>query len=152
VQTILIKDGDHRLSRGQDLALLTATLASMLDALMILSLPCSPSPRPTARRAAAGDEEGRAADCQAAVAAIRKRARQRQSLARGGGGLHARQCIGLAYVQLEQWQQAATTFEQAAQEADRASDARGTDFWVQAATPGSRPARCRAPSRRSILH
>jgi len=33
VQTILIKDGDHRLSRGQDLALLTATLASFLDAL-----------------------------------------------------------------------------------------------------------------------
>jgi pimeloyl-ACP methyl ester carboxylesterase len=33
VQTILIKDGDHRLSRGQDLALLTATLAQMLDSL-----------------------------------------------------------------------------------------------------------------------
>jgi pimeloyl-ACP methyl ester carboxylesterase len=31
VQTILIKDGDHRLSRGQDLALLVATLAQMLD-------------------------------------------------------------------------------------------------------------------------
>jgi pimeloyl-ACP methyl ester carboxylesterase len=31
VQTILIKDGDHRLSRGQDLALLTATLAQLLD-------------------------------------------------------------------------------------------------------------------------
>jgi pimeloyl-ACP methyl ester carboxylesterase len=33
VQTILIKDGDHRLSRGQDLALLTATLAQLLDSL-----------------------------------------------------------------------------------------------------------------------
>jgi len=31
VQTILIKDGDHRLSREQDLALLVATLARMLD-------------------------------------------------------------------------------------------------------------------------
>lgn len=31
VQTTLIKDGDHRLSRPQDLALLTATLSSMLD-------------------------------------------------------------------------------------------------------------------------
>jgi pimeloyl-ACP methyl ester carboxylesterase len=31
VQTILIKDGDHRLSRPQDLALLTATLSSLLD-------------------------------------------------------------------------------------------------------------------------
>jgi pimeloyl-ACP methyl ester carboxylesterase len=31
VQTILIKDGDHRLSRGADLALLIATLAQLLD-------------------------------------------------------------------------------------------------------------------------
>jgi hypothetical protein len=31
VQTLLIKDGDHRLSREADLALLIATLAQMLD-------------------------------------------------------------------------------------------------------------------------
>lgn len=31
VQTILIKDGDHRLSRAGDLAMLTATLALLLD-------------------------------------------------------------------------------------------------------------------------
>jgi dipeptidyl aminopeptidase/acylaminoacyl peptidase len=31
VQIILVKDGDHRLSRPQDLALLRRTLASLLD-------------------------------------------------------------------------------------------------------------------------
>jgi len=31
VQTILIKDGDHRLSREQDLALLIATLSQLLE-------------------------------------------------------------------------------------------------------------------------
>ena len=32
VQTILVKDGDHRLSRPQDIALLTATLSHLLEA------------------------------------------------------------------------------------------------------------------------
>jgi pimeloyl-ACP methyl ester carboxylesterase len=34
VQVMLIKDGDHRLSRPQDIALLTRTLSSLLDALI----------------------------------------------------------------------------------------------------------------------
>ncbi|HEY0116441.1 MAG TPA: hypothetical protein VGB54_12045, partial [Allosphingosinicella sp.] len=67
-------------------------------------------------------EEGRARQCQAAVrqnpeAALATANRWRAS----GGGLLARQCIGLAYVALERWTLAATTFEQAAQEAERAS-------------------------------
>ncbi len=33
VQTILVKDGDHRLSRPQDIALLTATVESLLEVL-----------------------------------------------------------------------------------------------------------------------
>lgn len=33
VQTILVKDGDHRLSRESDIALLTATLSSLLESL-----------------------------------------------------------------------------------------------------------------------
>jgi dipeptidyl aminopeptidase/acylaminoacyl peptidase len=33
VQTILVKDGDHRLSRPQDLALLTATVSSIVESL-----------------------------------------------------------------------------------------------------------------------
>lgn len=49
-----------------------------------------------------------------------------------GGGLDARQCLGLAYVQLERWAPAATAFEQAAGEAETARDGRRADFWVQA--------------------
>jgi hypothetical protein len=33
VQTLLIKDGDHRLSRDNDIALLIHTLGSLLDTL-----------------------------------------------------------------------------------------------------------------------
>jgi tetratricopeptide (TPR) repeat protein len=78
-------------------------------------------------------EEGRAHACQASIkrspqAALDTANRWRAA----GGGLHARQCIGLAYVALERWSLAATTFEQAAQAADASGDARGTDFWVQA--------------------
>lgn len=48
-----------------------------------------------------------------------------------GGGLYARQCLGLAYVALERWAPAAEVYEQAAREAG-AGDARAADFWVQA--------------------
>lgn len=49
-----------------------------------------------------------------------------------GGGLDARQCLGLAYVALERWPAAATEFEQAAAEAETARDPRHADLWVQA--------------------
>ncbi|HWH17753.1 MAG TPA: tetratricopeptide repeat protein, partial [Allosphingosinicella sp.] len=48
-----------------------------------------------------------------------------------GGGLWARQCLGLAYVQLGRWAPAATAFEQAARDAETAGDPRRSDFWVQ---------------------
>ena len=48
-----------------------------------------------------------------------------------GGGLDARQCLGLAYVELGRWRAAATVYEQAAREAETAQDARRTMFWVQ---------------------
>jgi tetratricopeptide (TPR) repeat protein len=78
-------------------------------------------------------EEGRAGQCQQQV---RSNPEAGLSFATrwvaAGGGFHARQCAGLAYVGLERWAEAATTYEQAAQAADRAGDARGPDFWVQA--------------------
>ncbi len=90
-------------------------------------------------------EEGRAAQCQIAArrnpqAALANANRWRAA----GGGLHARQCIGLAHVELGQWREAATTFEQAAQEADRNREDRAVDFWVQAGNAwlaGGDPAR-----------
>lgn len=49
-----------------------------------------------------------------------------------GGGLQARQCLGLAFAALERWPAAATAFEQAALAADADRDPGGADFWVQA--------------------
>lgn len=48
-----------------------------------------------------------------------------------GGGLYARQCLGLALVALERWAPAANAYEQAAREAAAAQDPRRADFWVQ---------------------
>ncbi len=50
-----------------------------------------------------------------------------------GGGVHARACLGLAYVALDRWAPAATVYEQAARAAENGSDARRADFWVQSA-------------------
>jgi tetratricopeptide (TPR) repeat protein len=48
-----------------------------------------------------------------------------------GGALDARQCLGLAYVQLGRWAPAATAFEQAAGEAEMMKSPRRAEFWVQ---------------------
>ena len=48
-----------------------------------------------------------------------------------GGGIAARQCLGLAYSKLERWAPAATAFEQAAMDAETAKDPGRADFWVQ---------------------
>ncbi|MEQ1548728.1 MAG: tetratricopeptide repeat protein [Chakrabartia sp.] len=48
-----------------------------------------------------------------------------------GGGVPARQCLGLAYAALGRWAAAATAFEQAAQEAEKQRDGRATNLWVQ---------------------
>ena len=50
----------------------------------------------------------------------------------GGGGIDARQCLGLAYAQLERWRPAAIAFEQAARDAEVQRDARAADLWAQA--------------------
>ncbi len=49
-----------------------------------------------------------------------------------GGGIPARQCLGLAYVALERWDAAANVYEDAARDADSAGDPRRADLWVQA--------------------
>lgn len=50
-----------------------------------------------------------------------------------GGGVDARQCLGLAYVGQARWAPAAAVYEQAAREAAENSDPRLADLWVQAA-------------------
>jgi tetratricopeptide (TPR) repeat protein len=49
-----------------------------------------------------------------------------------GGGLDARQCLGLAYSALGRWRSAATVYEQGAREAEEAQSPRRTTFHVQA--------------------
>ena len=72
----------------------------------------------------------------ACAALVRSNAEQALSVAGAwrveGGGFHARQCLGLAYVALERWTQAAGNYEEAAREADAARDPRRADLWVQA--------------------
>lgn len=63
-----------------------------------------------------------------------------------GGGLPARQCLGLAYVAQERWAPAAVAFEQAAKEAEIQRDGRAATLWVQAgnaALAGGEAARAR---------
>lgn len=49
-----------------------------------------------------------------------------------GGGIAARQCLGLAFASAENWASAASTFEQAARDAELAQDDRAVALWVQA--------------------
>jgi tetratricopeptide (TPR) repeat protein len=71
----------------------------------------------------------------ACVAQVRAAPEQAVETANGwrivGGGIYARQCLGLAYVALARWTDAAADFEQAARDTGPA-DARSADFWVQA--------------------
>jgi len=108
------------------------------------SLPSSPDPMPPRRqrsvetRAAPSRplpaEETRYRACTDQVRANPEAAVDAANVWREqGGGLAARQCLGLALSALERWAPAATAFEQAAREAEAANDPRRTDFWVQAA-------------------
>lgn len=63
--------------------------------------------------------------------ATRAAAQANDWLVKGGGQL-ARQCLGLAYVELGRWAPAATSFEAAAREAEKMQDPGRADFWVQA--------------------
>jgi tetratricopeptide (TPR) repeat protein len=64
-----------------------------------------------------------------------------------GGGVAARQCLGMAYVQDERWLSAATAFEEGARDAQNAKDPRAAVLWSQAgnaALAGGDPTRARA--------
>lgn len=64
-----------------------------------------------------------------------------------GGGFLARQCLGIAYANLQRWPSAAQAFEEAAREAEAAKDGRAADFWAQAGNgwlAAGEPAKARA--------
>lgn len=75
----------------------------------------------------------------ACLALVRSAPQQAQSEAqawldgqRGAGRLPARRCLGLAFAAQEQWAAAATVYEQAAQDAEAASDPGRAGFRAQA--------------------
>ncbi|MES2755515.1 MAG: hypothetical protein V4659_12720 [Pseudomonadota bacterium] len=49
-----------------------------------------------------------------------------------GGGFLARQCLGIAYANLAQWESAASAFQDAARDAEKAKDPRAANYWAQA--------------------
>ncbi|WP_448663472.1 tetratricopeptide repeat protein [Sphingomonas sp. CJ20] len=50
-----------------------------------------------------------------------------------GGGMLARQCLGVSYANQKRWESAAGAFEEAAHDAETAKDAgRGANYWAQA--------------------
>jgi tetratricopeptide (TPR) repeat protein len=113
----------------------------LLAALQAASLPSTPDPMPPRRapvaapvpRPAEPAVEARYRACTTQIRTDAEGAVAAANAWRGeGGGLAARQCLGLALAALERWGPAATAFEQAAREAEAANDARRTDFWVQA--------------------
>ena len=89
----------------------------------------------TALAAAAGQpagEQPRFASCTALVKSAPEKAIEDANAWRlNGGGVLARQCLGLAYAALQRWAPAATAFEQAARDAEIAKDGRAADLWVQ---------------------
>ena len=82
---------------------------------------------------AADSEEDRYRTCLASVRDNAERAVQSANDWRAeGGGVLARQCLGIAYSKLERWPSAATAFEQGAADAEAKKDPRVSDLWVQA--------------------
>lgn len=70
-----------------------------------------------------------------------------------GGGLLARECLGVAYAAQERWSPAQIAFEQAAQEAEMQRDGRAANLWVQAgnaALAGDDPSKARGSFDRAL--
>jgi len=85
-----------------------------------------------AAQAAPLSDEARFQSCTALIKTAPEQAIETANQWRiGGGGAFARQCLGLAYSALQRWAPAATAFEQAARDAEKAKDASASDFWVQ---------------------
>lgn len=96
----------------------------------VQAVPPSSSPPAPAADAA---RQGRTRECAQLVRTDPQRAVDFAYAWHGqGGGIDARQCLGLAYVAQERWAPAADVYEQAARDAAAAADARAGDFWAQA--------------------
>lgn len=82
-----------------------------------------------------------------------KAAAQAEAWRSAGGGLPAKQCLGLAFVAAERWAPAAAAFEDAAKDAELQRDGRAASFWVQsgnAALAGDEPVKAQKAFDRAL--
>ncbi|MDB5684163.1 MAG: hypothetical protein JWM75_1861 [Sphingomonas bacterium] len=82
-----------------------------------------------------------------------KAAAQAEAWRLAGGGLHARECLGIAFAAQERWAPAELAFEQAAKEAEIQRDGRAAALWVQAgnaALAGDDPSKARQAFDRAL--
>ena len=102
-------------------------------AALVQDVPASPpAPAPQSDSAEAVDQ-ARFAQCSGMIRVDAARAVEMANAWRlAGGGLYARQCLGLAYVAQQRWAEAAAVYEEAARDADIVRDDRRADLWVQA--------------------
>ena len=108
---------------------LLAFAALAQNAVAPVPAPAPPDPPMSAAAAA----EARFVACSAMVRVDAQRAVDTANAWRmEGGGLHARQCLGLAFVAQQRWAEAANVYEEAARDADIVQDDRRADLWVQA--------------------
>jgi tetratricopeptide (TPR) repeat protein len=107
-----------------------------------------------AAAAQAPSDQQRFNDCVALTRQEPERAiAQAESWRTAGGGLLAKQCLGLAYVATERWAPAATVFEQAARDAELQQDGRAANLWVQsgnASLAGDEPVKARMAFDRAL--
>ena len=94
--------------------------------------PTKPAPEPRAASLSSSENAKRFEHCaDLAVDDPQKAIDEANSWRIAGGSFAARQCLGLAYAQLERWTPAATAFEQAAHDAELARDGAAANLWVQ---------------------
>jgi hypothetical protein len=115
--------------------------------------PAEAAENPAAVAAPDAAAEDRYRACTAQVRAEPLRAAETANAwQRAGGGLLARQCLGLAYVALERWEPAATVYEQAARDAAAPVTPAMRISGSRPATPGwpaaMRPVRSRRSTQR----
>ena len=132
---------DPGLADGATVILPLLALAALQSVTSIQpSAPPAPPPAPAPSRPPARPAEpaAPAADPRAQACAAQARSDPAAAIEAAnawrarGGGLEARECLGLAYVQLGQWDAAGTAYEEAARAADAAQDPRRADVWTQA--------------------
>jgi len=106
----------------------------MILALLLAAAPAPPAAAPEAPKTVPLTDEARRFNACVRIvdADAEKGIEQANAWRVNGGGFPARHCLGLAYAAQARWVPAATTFEQAARDAETAHDDRAANLWVQA--------------------